>query len=485
MTERPVLLPQPRTLALGEETCAVERRVHSVDESLPAQGYRLETRSNGVASIVSADAAGRFYAEQTLLQLERLDGGTVPVGVIEDWPDLAQRGVMIDVSRDKVPKMGTLFALVNRLAEWKINQLQLYTEHTFAYEAHEDVWRGASPLTAEHVRALQNHCLSRHVELVPNQNCLGHMERWLRHDRYRALARKPGGFDFLGDHRGPSTLDPSNPDSMALVRSLLAELLPNFRSRHVNVGLDEPWELKGETEEYLGWVRALRAAPELDGREMLMWGDIVAGRPELVDALPDGVTVCEWGYEAEHPFGDRARVFSDAGRPFWVCPGTSSWVSLVGRWSNARANIGAAVEAAIHHGGSGMLITDWGDLGHLQHEPVSLPGFAYGAAASWCLETNRGLDVARALDTHAFLDEAGVLGSLLLDAGDAHRLLSTQIPNVSLLAAPLYLPRFDLARAGITAGEFAAAAAVIDGCRDRLATARPRVDDREAILDEL
>jgi hypothetical protein len=34
---------------------------------------------------------------------------------------------MLDVSRDRVPTMATLFHLVDLLAEWKINQLQLYT----------------------------------------------------------------------------------------------------------------------------------------------------------------------------------------------------------------------------------------------------------------------------------------------------------------------------------------------------------------------
>ena len=37
---------------------------------------------------------------------------------------------MLDISRDKVPTMATLFHLIDRLAGWKINQLQLYIEHT-------------------------------------------------------------------------------------------------------------------------------------------------------------------------------------------------------------------------------------------------------------------------------------------------------------------------------------------------------------------
>lgn len=41
---------------------------------------------------------------------------------------------MLDVSRDKVPTMETMIKLIKMLASWKINQIQLYMEHTFAYK---------------------------------------------------------------------------------------------------------------------------------------------------------------------------------------------------------------------------------------------------------------------------------------------------------------------------------------------------------------
>ena len=60
--------------------------------------------------------------------------------------------------------------------------------------------------------------------------------------------------------------------------------------------------------------------------------------------------------------------------PFWVCPGTSSWNSLVGRWPNARANVLDAAESGLAAGARGFLLTDWGDNGHWQHLPVSFLG---------------------------------------------------------------------------------------------------------------
>ena len=61
-------------------------------------------------------------------------------------------------------------------------------------------------------------------------------------------------------------------------------------------------------------MATLRALPELAGREMLMWGDMVSGQVDLVASLPEGVTVCEWGYEGNHPFEERtARLAAAVG----------------------------------------------------------------------------------------------------------------------------------------------------------------------------
>ena len=307
----------------------MEPEVH-VDDSLPPEGYELRVTHRHI-DVRARDAAGVFYAHHTLEQLVRTSGAALPVCRIRDWPDMPVRGVMLDVSRDKVPTMQTLRDLIDRLASWKVNQVQLYMEHTYAYPGHEDVWRDASPFTAEEIRELDRFCRDRHVELVPNQNTLGHMERWLRHERYRPLALAPDGWtNWKGRTLPPTTLDPSKPGSLRLVRELLDTLLPEFDSRRVHVGLDEPWELpRSRVPDYVEWVRELRELPELTGYEMLIWSDVLDGSPQLLSQLPTGVTVCEWGYDAGHPFGDHASEYQRAGVPFWVCPGTSSWISIL------------------------------------------------------------------------------------------------------------------------------------------------------------
>ncbi len=492
----PPLLPQPRALDLDRRSrvrvSEPDRRTEA--PRLPAQGYRLTIPGDGGVRVEAADDAGWFYALQTLGQLRRLSpDGAVPCGVIEDWPDLPVRGVMLDVSRCKVPTMATLLALVDRMASWKLNQLQLYTEHTFAYPGHEEVWTGSDPYDAEDLARLAEHCTDRHVELVANQNTLGHMERWLVHDRYASLGIARGVVRGpLGMPMPASTLDPADPGALALASEMLDTLTSALPGSRFHLGLDEPWDLPpSRWGEWGEWLRQLRALRPLADRQLLVWGDMPAAHPELLDALPDGVTVCEWGYEANHPFGARVAALARAEVPYWVCPGTSSWLSLVGRTSNAVENCRRAAEAGAA-GAGGLLVTDWGDMGHLQHLPVSDAGLATAAAVSWCRSSN-GMgtgteELARLLDAHCYGDSAGRLGKALVRLGDLHLLQPLRVPNVSALVLPLYFPQLPVGHplhGDLAPSHLHAVTDGIDQALDDLAKAEPRSEHGRLAVDEL
>lgn len=414
-------------------------------KDIPPQGYRLEITTDRL-QIRASDAAGLFYGVMTLVQGLRQHRMFLPCCHIEDYPDYPERGVMLDISRDKVPTLETLYMLVDQLAEWKINHLQLYTEHTFAYRNHREVWVQASPFTGEDILRLDAYCRERFIELVPNQNSFGHMHRWLKLPRYRHLAECPNGFDWpWGGHSDePFSLDPTNPESLRLIAELYDELLPHFSSRRFNVGCDETFDLgqgkskaecerRGKGRVYLEFLLKIYELVKRRGRKMLFWGDIIMEHPELVGELPKDVIALEWGYEADHPFDLRCASFAESGIPFYVCPGTSSWNSIVGRTDNCLGNLRNAAENGLKHGAIGYLNTDWGDNGHWQYLPISYLGFAAGAAYSWCYAANRERDIVEALNVHVFRDEAEVMGKLAYDLGNAYQKIGRLVHNSSVL----------------------------------------------------
>jgi hexosaminidase len=457
LTERTA--EQTATLTLG------------IDPRLPleAQGYRLSVEDHG-ATLIGRDPAGLYYAAATLLQWVTLatsaaTGGSsaragtamtcrpIPAVQIEDWPHYPQRGVLLDISRDKVPTMETLELLVERLAAWKINQLQLYTEHTFAYAGHEQVWREASPMLPQQIRDLDRFCRQRFIELVPNQNSFGHFHRWLVHPRYRALAECPDGIAHpFSDVVEPFSLCPTDPGSIALLSDLYTQLLPNFSSKRFNVGLDETLDLgegrsaaecrrDGPEEVYLRFLEQVHRLVEQNGRWMQFWGDIVIKHPELLSRLPENVTVLEWGYEPDHPFDDHLTHLQAAGVPFYVCPGTSSWNSFSGRSHEALLNIEAAARSGRAHGADGLLVADWGDNGHLQPLTSSFVGLLGGAAASWnvdrCLSHRT---IARILDRHVFQDPKEHTGAATTLLGSTHRACGALRINGTALFSLLLSP---------------------------------------------
>jgi hypothetical protein len=410
------------------------------------EGYALTINSD-LITIEAGTPAGVFYGVTTLIQILERCGSELPCLAISDWPDFPARGVMLDISRDKVPTLETIKMLVDRLAGWKVNQLQLYTEHTFAYRQHPEVWKTATPFTAQDILELDAYCRERFIELVPNQNSFGHLKRWLVHPQYASLAEMPEEFVApWGKERGPFSLCPTDSGSLELIYSLYDELLPNFSSRMFNVGCDETFDLgqgrskeecqqRGAGKVYLDYLLSIYQDLKRRGYMMQFWADILQNYPELIFELPKDVIALEWGYEANHPFEERTARLQDAGIPFYVCPGTSSWNSLAGRTWNALENLLGAAESGLRHGAIGYLNTDWGDNGHWQVLPVSYLGFAAGAGYSWCLEANRDLDIERALSYYAFEDRSGIMGTIAYELGDLYRLSGFELINTG----PLFL----------------------------------------------
>jgi hexosaminidase len=344
-----------------------------------AEGYQLVIDARSV-QIIAQDQAGAFYGAQTLKQILQTCGGQLPQLSIEDYPDFPARGVMLDISRNKVPTMETLLGLIDWLAGLKINQIQLYTEHTFAYQNHPKVWENASPLTAEQILELDVYCQERFIELVPNQNSFGHMYHWLKLPEYAHLAETHERvIEWMSEV--PFTLAASEPESLTLLESIYDELLPNFTSKMFNVGADETWDLgagrskadvdaRGKGRVYLEFLLKIYERVQARGRKMQFWGDIINQYPELVPEIPKDTIALEWGYEAGHPFAEKSELFAKSGIPFYVCPGTSSWLTISGRTENMLGCIRNSVENGLKFGAIGVLNTDWGDLGHWQQLPI-------------------------------------------------------------------------------------------------------------------
>lgn len=420
-------------------------------QGIAKEGYRLTIDDKG-AEIEYTDEAGAFYAVSTIKQIIKQSANVLPQVMIDDSPDFPNRGYMLDISRLKVPKMETIYKIVDFIADLKINQFQLYIEgFSFAYQSFTHVWENLTPITGEDIINLDKYCKDRYIDLVPNQNNFGHMSDWLALEEYKQLAECPDGFQFDGCFLPePRCLNPLDPKSLEHVKNMSADLLPYFSSNYFNVSCDETLELgqgksKALAEDigvgrvYLNFLLKIYDVVVSHGKKMMFWGDIIKGCPELIQELPKDIIALEWGYLAEQPSEESCKKFSDANVPFYVCPGTGSWNTLLGKTYQMRENIKRAAKNGKKYGAIGLLNTDWGDEGHWQPLPVSYAGIAYGAAMSWAVEENENVDLAEFLDVHVFEDTNKLMGNFALTIGDYHLIEAKRPNNITHLVQILYV----------------------------------------------
>ncbi len=397
--------------------------------ALAHEAYIFSVTENGI-EIKYSDTAGAFYAMSTLVQIVENVGGAIPFLYIEDSPVFPTRGYMLDIGRNKVPKLEEMLALVDWLASMKINHVELYIEGVpFEYPSFAHMWQGYDILTGDDILALDAYCRERFIDLVPTQNHFGHMDKWLLKE-YRHLAECPDGFSFGGGFfPEPRCLDPLNPASEELVRKLENDLLPYFSSSNFNICCDETFELgqghakeecdaKGKGRVYLDFLHKIINVAREHGKQVLFWDDIIKHYPELLPEIPSDAIALEWGYYADRPLESDCELMHKTGVRYYTCPGTGAWNTLLGKTNQMIANIRNAADLGLKYGAEGLLNTDWGDSGHLQSLPTSYSGIAYGAAMAWSPAESRDVDLASILDTLVFKDRAGIMGQLVLDAGN-------------------------------------------------------------------
>lgn len=363
----------------------------SVFDNSPLPGrnderYRIEISPDSI-QIYGRSPAASYYAIQTLLEMLQTHGGKLPCCTIDDWPDFKRRGVMLDVSRGKVPRLQTLKDLTELLSSWKLNELQLYIENVFKFKLHSEPSASFSPYSAEDILELQRHCELRHIKLVPCLASFGHMEKTLSVKKYMKLAETPDAANYPGG----TTLNPDNPDALRLMEDFYEEFLPLFKAEDFNACCDET-QLDGKNGvpaslRYAKYVGKLAKLADRHGKRLNIWADCADMTPCPLPQMPKDATFLDYAYipDRKHTKDcpDRAHRIASEGKRFLLCPGSSSWHTHGTLLDAAVANIAQLAEEGRTLSAEGLLLTDWGDTGHRQPLGCSLHSFAYAAAQAW------------------------------------------------------------------------------------------------------
>lgn len=409
----------------------------AVDPAQPAGRYTL-TVTPARVTIAAGDDEALCNGVQTLRQLIEGAGAALPAQTIEDWPDMAHRGYYFDCSRGRVPKLSYLKQVADRLCRYKINEWQLYIEHTYLFENLSEAWRDDTPLTAQEILELDDYCAARHIELVPSLSTFGHMYKILSTKSHCDLCeledseKIPFSYSYAGAHH---TLNVSHPDALRFVIGLIDEYRPLFRTNKFNICDDETFDLAkgrskalaeaegGERALYVRHVKALCEHIVAKGGVPMFWGDIMWRFPESCRELPKETICLNWGYLPDQRENE-IRDIAASGITQYACPGCCGWNQWMPLLDYAYRNNRAMCRHARKYGAIGLLNTDWGDYAHINDPRLTVPGLLYGAAFAWNADEVPFAEINEAISRLEYRDASGSLVAGMAALADHHEIFN-------------------------------------------------------------
>lgn len=277
------------------------------------QGLVLETaeRTAPGLSVKKADGVLRIaYSEKAYLfrglglAVEHGDEETLD---IEQVSCFEGNGVMLDCSRNAVPRVETVKDMVRQLALMGHNTLLLYTEDTYEIEGEPYFGYMRGRYSLDELRELDAFAYERGVEMIPCIQTLAHLNAALRWQAYYDVKDID---DILVAEYEPT---------YALVEKMIAACRAAFRTHRIHIGMDEAGHLgRGKYKDIHGDTpsidimcrhleRVLALCEQYDFRPM-MWNDMfftLAGAsynpqagvdPSLLERVPPQISMVYWDY---------------------------------------------------------------------------------------------------------------------------------------------------------------------------------------------
>lgn len=392
----PILYIQKKSQLVHEDRVGNAIYFILSDKEVPSpEGYQIHITPKNI-EIVASTHIGQYYGVATLIDLIISNGLRLSERVIVDAPYYKHRGVMLDITRGRIPKLSYLKEVIDFLSHNKVNQLQLYMEHTFQFSFMSEVSMGKDGLSPMEFMDLDAYCHQRHIELIPCIATFGHLYEVLKSDSFKHLCEYE---DFNDEHyswvnrQSHHTIDCMNSESLELVKQMVKEICTCFQSKYLNICGDETYDMgKGRNKDRLAKIGGARLYVDFlnqildtvveNDKIPMYWDDTILKYPEFISEIRSDAIPLHWWYEKEVKESD-FKVLEKTHLPYYTCPSTTGWNHFINDYNRAYSNISKMIDCGVTYGATGVLITDWGDFGQINHLSNSLPLFKFGAKKAW------------------------------------------------------------------------------------------------------
>ena len=278
------------------------------------------------------------------------------------------------------------------MAHYKMNHLQLYVEHVYEFEETKDLIEKTGYISSAELKELDAYCKENFIDFVPSLSTFGHLYELLEQPQYkhlRVLKDYETAPNFWHNRMAHHTLDPESPQSIALVESLIDQYISCFDSEWFNICCDETFDLKNgkhqdmDTGElYIAFTNKLINYVKSYGKQVMMWGDIIAKNPAMINHLPKDIQFIVWSYVDADSFNNHIDPIAQSGHPFWVASGMSMWSTVFPLVDVYIKNIANLIRDGYIAGAKGVMNTAWDDSGESLFNSA-WHGMAWTAEMAW------------------------------------------------------------------------------------------------------
>jgi hypothetical protein len=286
-----------------------------------------------------------------------------------NFPLIAGRGVHLDL-KGTPPTFSRLLSLLDDFSVLRYNLILVEWEDSFPWSVAPS-FRSPTAYSEDEVRQFVEKAERLGLELVPLVQTLGHMENFLKGDRYAFLRERPDGDE---------TINPLAPEAVPFVQSLILDvlrLMPQVKRFHL--GGDEAWApgyaggnpavqaffaQHGPAPLYLQHMGALLPILEKKQIRPMLWHDMMVDwEVDHLRQLSGRADLLVWAYNGDSPLPNEALArFVEAGFTIWGATAYKGADGVVRDRPNSAqrlANCRAWVEAAQSYGLVGVITTGW------------------------------------------------------------------------------------------------------------------------------
>ncbi len=356
-------------------------------------GISIQRTERGIEISIEKDC----YLARAVSMVQEL--ASMPVGTcIKQSPCYDDLGVMLDCSRNAVPKPATVKNFLNILAKMGYQSLQLYIEDIYEVEDYPYFGYGRGRYSKQELKELDAYAKTLSMELVPAIQTLAHLSQPLK---WRAMKSLQDVNDIL--------LIGSD-ETKDLIEKMFASIRECFSTDKINIGMDEAHLVglgqylknngyQDRTKLMMEHFSFVHEVAKRNGFKPMMWSDmffrLATGGdyyapdckidPAISEKIPEDTTLIYWDYysETKDTYTKMIQKHKQISQNISFAGGAWMWSGF------APCNAFSIKLADLAHAGCkeqgvrNVIITMWGDNGAECSPFEVLPSLQYWAELCW------------------------------------------------------------------------------------------------------